>query len=246
MFINYAHRGASAYAPENTMASFRKALEMRATGIELDLQGTKDGKIVISHDKTIDRHSDGTGRISDYTYEELLKFDFGSWFDKQYKDERIVLFEDFAREFLPKNLTFAIELKQIGIEKETLEIIRKYAVHDDIYVSSFEYEALENMRQLDTDIKLSWLIRDNINEDNTEKLLRIQGTQICPKAENVTPEGVELAAAKGLRVRLWGVSDEEIMRRVYPLDTDGMTVNFPDKLRILMEEDRQHTEGGAR
>ena len=113
MFINYAHRGASAYAPENTMASFRKALEMRATGIELDLQGTKDGKIVISHDKTIDRHSDGTGRISDYTYEELLKFDFGSWFDKQYKDERIVLFEDFAREFLPKNLTFAIELKQI-------------------------------------------------------------------------------------------------------------------------------------
>ena len=242
MFINYAHRGASAYAPENTISSFRKALELQATGIELDLQSTADGKIVISHDKTIDRHSDGTGRISDYTYEELLRFDFGSWFAPEFKDERIVLFEDFAREFLPKKLTFAIELKQVGIEKEVLAIIRKYAVHDDIYISSFEYEALENTRKLDADIKLSGLIRDSVNEKNTDQLLRIRGTQICPKAENVTQEGIDLAAAKGLRVRLWGVSNEEIMRQVYALDTDGMTVNFPDKLRRLMEEDRRHKE----
>lgn len=234
MFVNYAHRGASAYAPENTMSAFKKAIELEATGIELDLQKTKDGKIVIFHDRTIDKHSNGTGKISDYTYEKLLKFDFGSWFDKKYKDEKIVLFEDFAKEFLPKKLTFAIELKQEGIEKDTLEIIKKYAIHDNIYITSFEYKSLENMRKIDLNIKLSWLIKEKINKDNIEKLLKINGSQICPKAEYVTATDIELANENGLRVRLWGVLNEKIMTQVYNLDIDGMTVNFPDKLNNLM------------
>ena len=99
MFINYGHRGACAYAPENTMSSFKKALELGVNGIELDLQKTKDNKIVIFHDDIIDNKSNGKGKIRDYTYEELLKFDFGSWFDIKYKGEKIVLFEDFAKEF---------------------------------------------------------------------------------------------------------------------------------------------------
>ena len=123
-FINYAHRGASDYAPENTMSAFRKAIELKANGIELDLKKTKDGKIVIFHDDFIDKKSNGIGTISDYTYNELLKFDFGSWFDLKYKDEKIVLFEEFAKKFLSEDLTFAIELKTIGIEKQTLEIIK--------------------------------------------------------------------------------------------------------------------------
>lgn len=77
-FINYAHRGASAYAPENTMSSFKKAIQLGANGIELDLQQTKDGKIVIFHDKVIDKKSNGKGKIEDYTYQELYKLDFGS------------------------------------------------------------------------------------------------------------------------------------------------------------------------
>lgn len=89
-FVNYAHRGASAYAPENTMSSFQKALDIGANGIELDLQKTKDNKIVIFHDDIIDKKSDGIGKISDYTYNELLKYDFGSWFDNKFENERIV------------------------------------------------------------------------------------------------------------------------------------------------------------
>lgn len=235
MFINYAHRGASAYAPENTMPAFKKAIELQATGIELDLQKTKDGKIVIFHDKKLDKHSNGTGKISDYTYQELLAFDFGSWFDEKYKDEKIMLFEDFAKEFLSKKLTFAIELKQVGIEKDTLEIIKKYAIHDNIYITSFEYKSLENMRNIDSNIKLAWLIDEKINKDNIDKLLKINGSQICPKAENVTKTDIELANKNGLRVRLWGVFNEEIMKHVYKLDIDGMTVNFPDKLNNLIE-----------
>ena len=235
MFINYAHRGASAYAPENTMTSFRKALQLGANGIELDLQQTKDGKIIVFHDNEIDKKSNGKGKISDYTYKELLDFDFGSWFDLKFKNEKIVLFEDFAKEFLSKKLTFAIELKQEGIEKDTLDIIKKYAMHDDIYITSFNYKSLENMRKIDSNIKLSWLIKEKINKNNIDKLLKINGTQICPKADNITRDDIELANKSGLRVRLWGVSNEQIMERVYKFDIDGMTVNFPDKLQHLIE-----------
>lgn len=235
MFINYAHRGASEYAPENTMSAFDMALELGANGIELDLQMTKDGKIVIFHDNKIDNKSNKKGEIKDYTYQELLNFDFGSWFNLKYKGEKIVLFEDFAKKFLSKEMTFAIELKEEGIEKETLNIIRKYATHDNIYITSFKYKALENMRKIDSNIKLSWLIQEKINKNNIDKLLKINGTQICPKADNVTKDDIELANKSGLRVRLWGVLNEEIMENVYKFDIDGMTVNFPDKLKHLME-----------
>lgn len=233
-FINYAHRGASAYAPENTMSSFIKGVELGANGIELDLQKTKDNKIVIFHDDYIDNKSNGKGRIEDYTYGELYKLDFGSWFDNKFNGEHIVLFEDFAKEFLNKNLTFAIELKVKGIEKETLEIINKYKKHDNIYITSFLYEALKNMRDIDNKIKLSWLIKEEISNKNIDKLLKIDGNQICPKACFVTEAGIELAKKNNLGVRLWGISNEDIMKKVYKLDIEGMTVNFPDKLIKLL------------
>ena len=149
--------------------------------------------------------------------------------------KKIVLFEDFAKKYLSKELTFAIELKQEEIEKETLSIIKKYATHDNIYITSFNYKALENMRKLDLNIKLSWLIEEKINKNNIDKLLKINGTQICPRADNVTKDDIELANNNGLGVRLWGVSNEQIMENVYKFDIDGMTVNFPYKLQHLME-----------
>ncbi len=144
-------------------------------------------------------------------------------------------FEEFAKEFLSQNLTFAIELKAEDIEKEALEIIYKYANHENIYITSFEYKILEKVRKLDKTIKISWLIEENINERNVKELLKIKGNQICPEATKVLPEDIELAHKNGLGVRLWGVANEEIMEKVYFLDTEGMTVNFPDKLCQLME-----------
>lgn len=235
-FIVYAHRGASAYAPENTKVAYEKAIELKVNGIELDLQKTKDGKIVIFHDDYIDKKSNGIGKIEEHTYQELLELDFGSWFDNKYKNEKIVLFEDFARDYLDKDLTFAIELKGLGIEKETLDIINKHKVHNNIYITSFLYEALANVRKIDSNIKLSWLIEDRISKENIEKILRINGTQICPRASLVTKEDIEMANNNGLGVRLWGIDNEEIMKKVYKLNIEGMTVNFPDKLKELIEK----------
>lgn len=233
-FINYAHRGASSYAPENTLSAFKKAIELGANGIELDLKMTKDKKIVIFHDKLIDKKSNGTGKLKDYTYEELKNLDFGSWFDKKYEGEHIVLFEDFAKEFLNKNLTFAIELKVLGIEKEVLDIINKYKKHDNIYISSFKYEVLRNIRQIDNNVKISWLV-DKIDNDKISELLSINGNQICPNSNNISKSDIELVRRNGLSIRLWGIDNEEIMEKVYNLDIDGMTVNFPDKLNQLLK-----------
>jgi len=223
-FINYAHKGASAYAPENTMSSFKKAIQLGANGIELDLQQTKDRKIVIFHDEVIDEKSNGKGKISDYTYQELYKLDFGSWFNEDFQGEHIVLFEDFA-----------IEIKATGIEKEVLYIINKYKTHNNIYITSFEYKTLKNVRNLDKSIKISWLIK-KINPDSINKLLRIHGNQICPQASFVTTRDITLAKANNLGVRLWGISDENIMKSVSNYDIEGMTVNFPDKLLQLMND----------
>lgn len=238
MFINYAHRGASAYRPENTLISFRYGVELGANGIELDLQETKDGKIVIFHDDIIDNKCNGTGKIIDYTYEELYNMDFGFWKGEEFRGTKICLFEAFAKEFLAKDLTFAIEIKSNNIEQQVLDIIYKYKKHDNIYITSFKMEVLEKVRLLDKKIKISWLIKEPINEENIKKLLSIQGNQIAPSAKNVTCEGIELARKNKIGVRLWGISDEEVMRKAYPLSPEGMTVNFPDKLKGLLDEMR--------
>ncbi|MCI8347279.1 MAG: hypothetical protein HFJ12_04990 [Bacilli bacterium] len=149
-------------------------------------------------------------KISDYSYQELYQLDFGSWLDKKFKSEHIVLFEDFAKKFLNLDLTFAIELKVDGIEKEVLNIINKYKIHDKIFLISFNYRILQNIRKLDKNIKLAWLI-DKINLDSIKKLLKITGNQICPNAKFVTKDGITLAKSNQLDVRLWGIHEEKIM-----------------------------------
>ena len=106
----WAHRGASGYAPENTLDAFRKAVEMGADGIELDVQMTKDGELVVIHDETIDRVSNGKGWVKDYTYEELKKFNFNKT-HLEYTKEEIPTLEQVYLLIQPTNLTINVEIK---------------------------------------------------------------------------------------------------------------------------------------
>lgn len=109
--INFAHRGASAVCPENTMAAFRKGLELGATGIETDVQMTKDGGIVLIHDETLNRTTSGTGYVKDHSLAELLEVDAGSWFGPEFKDERLPLLEDLLDLLQGRDTILNIELK---------------------------------------------------------------------------------------------------------------------------------------
>jgi len=135
-------------------------------------------------------------------------------------------------EFIIKNRTYYNSLGQ-AVTKEVLNIINKYKTHNNIYITSFEYEILENVRNMDKNIKISWLI-EKIDQDSINKMLRIYGNQICPQASLVTTKDIELAKSKKIGVRLWGIYDENIMKRVSNYDIEGMTVNYPDKLIEIM------------
>ena len=238
-FVNYAHRGASEYAPENTEVSFDMGLAMQANGIETDIQRTKDGVLVLYHDDNLNRTLSREGSIRDYTLSELMDMDAGIWKSEKYRGTKLMLFEDFCKKYLPLPLTFALELKQLGIAEDVAEMIRKYRTHENIHISSFKFEALEEMHRADLSAKLSWLMKGDITQEKADRLKEIGGSEICPDAKSLTKAGVQVAKKNGLDIRLWGIGSEETMRYAvdsFASDITGMTCNFPDKLRAYLIE----------
>ena len=156
-FINYAHRGAPAYCPENTFMSFYTGLYMGANGIETDVQKTKDGVLVLFHDDTVTRVTGAEGKICDYTYEELLKLDVKNGDLK----DKIPTLEDFLAHFSHFDITFAIELKGADVEKGTADLIHKYGVQDKCIATSFAFEYIENIKKYAPDLRVGLLTGDS-------------------------------------------------------------------------------------
>lgn len=149
----YAHRGASKYAPENTMSAFRLAYEQGADGIETDVHLTKDYVPVLIHDHRLERTTDGVGKISDYTYDELRRFDAGSWFHQQFQHEKIVSLEAFLQWIHPKHLLLNLELKNNHVEYNRLEeivtyLLKKYNLLKRTVISTFNPKSIRRLRQL--------------------------------------------------------------------------------------------------
>jgi len=216
-----AHRGASAYAPENTLASFYKAIELGAQGIETDLQKTKDGVIVLFHDNILDRKSDKRGAVADYTWAELREADVGSWFSPKYKGERLITFEQFLIFFGRRDLLFVIELKPLFTHSEVREIIRlidKYGARKKTTITSFVFGNLKRARDVDRNIRIGYVLARKIDSDVIRRLESIDGRQVCPLAELITPDQVKLAHRHGLEVSVWGVRNVEIMNNMIAPD----------------------------
>jgi len=227
--INYAHRGASAYYPENTLRAFYAGLEMGADGIETDIQRTKDGVLVLSHDDSLERTTGRKECISDLTYDELLDVDFGLRMSEKFKGERIVRLDTFLTHFGRRGLTLALEIKRSGIEADCLQCVNSLRCRNDVIFTSFMWESLVALRKLDVDIRAGFLTRE-ITEEVLDSLTKKHIQQICPLISKVRPEDMALAAQRGISVRFWGIKDVDLMRRAIELGGDGMTVNFPDKL----------------
>ena len=227
--INYAHRGASEYAPENTLSSFYLGLLQGANGIETDVQKTKDGVLVLFHDDTLDRVSNKQGKLSDYTWDELKNVKiYGSCTTGFY--DRIVTLREFLVNFSVYDINFAIELKGADVEKETLEMVKEFGIMDRTTFTSFYFEYIEKIKELDKTARVGWLT-SSINDEVIKSLLEIGGEEIAPKAEFVTEELMEKWRKAGLGVRAWGVINIALMKKMCALGVDGMTVNFPDRLQ---------------
>lgn len=226
--VNYAHRGASEYAPENTLSSFYLGLLQGANGIETDVQLTKDGVPVLFHDDTVDRVSDGHGKLSDYTLEELkaLKI-YGNCTTGFY--DRIVTLREFLEKFAQYDIHFAMELKGAGVEAVTLSMMKEFGLMKKTTFTSFQFDYIKKIKEMDSTARIGWLVQ-TADGETVKKLLSIGGEEIAPEAALITPETMKAWRDAGLGVRAWGVGNVSVMKKMCQLGVDGMTVNFPDRL----------------
>lgn len=209
--INYAHRGASQYAPENTMSSFYLGLMQGANGIETDVQLTKDRVLVLFHDDTLDRVTDAKGKISDYTLEEIKKIKvYGNAVNGFY--DRIPTYEEFLCAFSSYDISFAIEFKHEGYEKEVLELSKKYGITDKMTVTSFKFDCIKNVKAIDKTVRVGLLIREP-GDDDIKALLDIGGEEMAPEADKLTEEIHKKLRDVGIGVRAWGVRDIALMKK---------------------------------
>ena len=233
-FVNYAHRGAPSYAPENTFLSFYLGMYMGARGIETDVQKTKDDVLVLFHDNTLERVTGESGCVADHTYEQLSKM----LVKNGELTDRIPTLEDFLIHFSHRDITFAIELKADDCEAEVADLIYQYEIEHKCVVTSFDLERLRNIKAYAPALRVGYLAKE-LDEDTIEELLEIGADEICPFGATLTPELVDQYHRRGFNVRAWGIQNEEIMRSVYDAGADGMTVNFPDRLTAYIKEKTQ-------
>lgn len=220
-----AHRGAEAYAPENTFAAFSFAADLHADGIETDVQSTKDGKLVLFHDAKLERTTNGKGLLHEKNWHEIENLDAGLWFDKKYKGEKIPVLNDFLNTFCSNTIT-DLEIKQPNIEEAVFEAVsgRKLLTH--ITFTSFNFPSLLKIRKLSKQAKLGWLTND-ASLASMEKAIAINCTQFSPPVKLVTNELVELLHTYGFFVRVWGVTNMDLMLRALKAGVDGMTIGIP-------------------
>ena len=217
-----AHRGGSLDFPENTMAAFRGAEEAGADWIELDIQQTKDRKIVISHDTNVLRVTGVNRDIIDMTYEEISKLDAGSFFNEKFKGEKMPLLEevlDFAKN---NNVKLNIELKptgkEIDFEKDVVELIKKYDFIDRCVVTSQVYSAVENVKKIDPNIKTLYVMSIAIgNITNLE-----YADNFSVEASNVNEELVNLVHNQGKKLFAWTINTEENINKMIDLNVDNI------------------------
>ena len=229
----FAHRGASAYAPENTLEAFRLAMEQGADGIEIDVQLTKDNELVVIHDETVDRVSSAKGAVRDYTLEELKKIPVPNHFE-QYPDVRIPTLREVLELVKPGKMEINIELKTgiywyPEIEKKVLDLVKEEGMEERIIYSSFNHYSIQKIREIAPDAETAYLIGD-VMLDVAEYTRKTGVKGIHPALFHVKmADFLEEYKKSGLAVRVWTVNEKDQMSWLIREGVDAVITNFPDR-----------------
>jgi len=228
-----AHRGASAYAPENTLAAFRLAKKMGAAEVELDIQFSKDKKAVICHDKHLDRYGYPGQWVRELTLENLLEKDMGSWFSPYFfASERMLSFENFLSIFL-NHFTYHVELKfsNTNLTSHLVKIILEKRLLNQVIFTSFQLELLKAVKEILPEARIGWLIKQGgFTLENIKKAKQAYCFQICPPASETTSSLVSKAHADIPEVRTHSVKGIPDILHTIEAGCDGLTTNWPDWL----------------
>lgn len=238
--LNIAHRGASAYCPENTMAAFKRAVELGATAIETDVQMTSDGHAVLIHDESLQRTAGSAKLVKDVTLEELKRLDAGSWFDPSFGGEKVPELRELLELVKPTSLLVNLELKNgvvlyPNMEEAVVEEIRKHGMSDRIVISSFNHYSLAKCKRLAPEIRTGILYMEGLYEP-WEYAARIGADALHAYHYAVMPEWVEQAARRGAVYYPFTVNDPAEMRRLLSAGVSGIITDYPDKLAELLAE----------
>ena len=223
-----AHRGASRYAPENTLAAFDLALQMGADSLEADLRLTRDGMVVLLHDTHVDRTTSGSGPVHTLGRDEVQQLDAGRWFDRRFAGHGVPSLLDFLRRFGGRRV-LELELKTPAVVRPALSAVRAARLQDSVMFTSFHFTTLQAVRLLDPAVRLGWL-RSSVTPRAVAMLRALRGHSICPGGSTVTPGQIRLCHSHGLEVRVWGIRDVRDMHHALSCGVDGMTIDFPDTL----------------
>jgi len=223
------HRGVSSIYPENTLLSFQKSIEGDMDGVELDVQLTKDGGLVIIHDEKLDRTTNGTGYVKDHTLEEIRKLDAGSFKNEKFKGEKIPTLNEVLELFKGTGKIINIELKNSifrypGMEEKVIKLIKEYGMENQVFITSFNHQSIIEFRKLTKEIQVGILLAD-INID-IEKYVEENNIEIIhPSIDyfNMCKDAFLRMKDKGKVISLYTVNDRRTIKELVELGINVIT-----------------------
>ncbi len=228
----WAHRGASAYAPENSMEAFMMAQNMGADGIELDIHLSRDGHLVVAHDETVDRCSDGKGLINDKSLSQLLELDFSNG-KENYLNTRIPTLEQVLEFIKSTNLILNIEIKNTiilyeGIEEKAINLVSKMGLDNRVIYSSFNHYSLTIVKKLKPSAHIGLLYSEAMI-DPCIYAKHVGAEAIHPYFRTLmVPDTIENCKKHGVKIHPWTVDKQDDINWLLKENVDAIITNRPD------------------
>ncbi len=230
--INWAHRGASGHAPENTLSAFRLAIEMGADGIECDLRESQDGEVIVFHDPTLKRIAGRSEFIHQLPILELKKINIGIGFSAADRKERIPTLSELITEIKPPFL-LNLEMKR-ATPQRVLDTVYRHNAKDRVLISSFDLDTLTQLRSLDSDIAIGYLVDRNVTPTHLKEAEKIKAKSLHLSVRGATTDMIQRVHHNGFLVYPYTVDKTNQMVRFVKMGADGLFTNYPDRLSQLI------------
>ncbi|HKV23751.1 MAG TPA: glycerophosphodiester phosphodiesterase family protein [Candidatus Acidoferrum sp.] len=233
------HRGASGHAPENTLAAFKKAVALGAGFIETDLQLSRDARFVAIHDESVDRTTNGQGRVHDQTLAVLRRLDAGSWFGSEFSGERIPTLEEILEFCKKHDVVFYLELKPSGSwggEHALIGALRESGEIARVIVISFDPAILANLRKIEPNL-MTGVLFDGQLADPLQAAVNVGARQLVVRGDLVTPMLIAEAHKRDLQVVCWTVNQPAHIRLLIAAGVDGIMSDYPDRLLAAQKKE---------
>jgi len=218
--LRIGHRGARAYAPENTITSFKKAIEIGVDAVELDIRRTKDNQIIVIHDADVKRTTDGKGLVNELTLKEIKGFSAEG-------SEKIPTLQE-TLDFLDKKVKVFVELKETGIEEQVLSIVHKRSLEKNVVIVSFLEEALKKIRELDADIETGLIYA--VHRNPVKAALELKANYLLALYRFIHTANVVKAHENGLKMVVWTINNSQEVAEYAKKGVDGIASDKPDIL----------------